>query len=375
MKITNVQVYGEDGVFRSGEVTFHDGVIGQTCSEDCTVIDGKGGYLIPGLIDVHFHGCVGHDLCDANPEGLAKIAAYEASNGITSICPASMTIEVEQLHKVMETVRDYDVNTPGACLVGINLEGPFISPQKKGAQPEEYIQVCNLPLYRALQEGSGNKIKLVDIAPETAGAMEFIEAVKDEVRISIAHTMADYDTATRAFVKGASHVTHLYNAMPPFAHRDPGVIGAAFDWANNHVELICDGIHIHPSVVRATFQLFGRDRVVLISDSMNATGLSNGTYSLGGQEVIMKDGVCRIANGSLAGSATHLMDCLRRAVKMMGIPLQDAVWAATHNPAQVLGIYNDRGSISEGKRADLVLLDADLNIQTVFIAGKEYTGD
>lgn len=372
MRIINVQVYGKDGQFKPGEITIHDGRIGMDCIDECEVVDGAGGYLIPGLIDLHFHGCMGDDLCDANPEGIARIAAYEASNGITSICPASMTINVRDLHKVMEAVRDYDHSSPGASLVGINLEGPFISPAKKGAQPEEFIQGCNLPMYRALQEGSGNMIKLVDIAPETEGAMEFIEAVKDEVRISLAHTTADYDTAMKAFSKGASHVTHLYNAMPPFAHRDPGVIGAAFDWPDTHVELICDGIHIHPCVVRATFQLFGRDRMILISDSMNATGLPNGVYSLGGQEVIMKDGVCRIASGSLAGSATHLMDCMRRAVKNMGIPLEDAVWAATHNPAKVLGILEDRGTIEEGKRADLVLLDADLNIVKVFIAGFQH---
>ena len=214
-------------------------------------------------------------------------------------------------------------------------------------------------------------IKLVHIAPENEGAMEFIEEMKDDVVISIAHTVADYDTAAKALELGASHVTHLYNAMPPFSHRAPGVIGAARDDEKCHVELICDGVHIHPSVVRATFAMFGRDRVILISDSMRATGLTDGQYTLGGQDVFVKGPLATLADGTIAGSATNLMGCLKVAVQKMGIPLEDAVGCATANPAKEIGIYDRCGSISEGKDADFVLLDADLNVKAVYVNGKK----
>jgi N-acetylglucosamine-6-phosphate deacetylase len=200
--------------------------------------------------------------------------------------------------------------------------------------------------------------------------LEFISQVKDEVVVSIAHTMANYDEATKAFEKGASHVTHLYNAMPPFAHRDPGVIGAALDAKNAYVELICDGIHIHPSVVRATFAMFGADRVILISDSLRAAGLSDGVYTLAGQEVHVQGGAARLKDGTLAGSATNLMECMKIAVKHMGIPLENAVKCATMNPAKQLGIYDTCGSITPGKAADFVLLDKNLQVKAVYVDGE-----
>ena len=224
---------------------------------------------------------------------------------------------------------------------------------------------------RKLQEESGGLIRLVDIAPETEGAMEFIDQVKDETVISIAHTTADYDTASEALARGASHVTHLYNAMPPLNHRDPGVIGAARDAENCHVELICDGIHIHPAVVRATFEMFGAERVILISDSMRATGLTDGEYTLGGQDVYVKGAKATLADGTIAGSATNLMGCLRRAVLDMEIPLETAVGCATANPAREIGIYDRCGSITPGKDADLVLLDKDLQVKAVYINGRK----
>jgi N-acetylglucosamine-6-phosphate deacetylase len=200
--------------------------------------------------------------------------------------------------------------------------------------------------------------------------MAFIDAVKDEVVLSLAHTMADYDTAREAFLRGASHVTHLYNAMPPLHHRNPGVIGAARDAENCRVELICDGIHLHPSTVRATFAMFGADRIILISDSMRAAGLSDGQYTLGGQDVSVCGPRAVLADGTIAGSVTNLMACLRTAVRKMGIPLADAVTCATMNPAKEIGIYDFCGSITPGKVADLVLLDKDLNVQAVYLNGK-----
>ncbi len=367
MKIKNVQVFGEDKCFVPGEIVMKDGVF---AAEDPNgeVIDGEGCFAIPGLVDIHFHGCVGDDFCDATQDAIRHMAEHEAKIGVTSICPATMTLSEEELHAIMCNAGTYQGES-GAKLVGINMEGPFISAKKKGAQAADHIRRCDVELFRKLQEEAKGLIKLVDIAPENDGAMEFIEAVKDEVVVSIAHTTADYDTASEALEKGASHVTHLYNAMPPLNHRDPGVIGAARDAENCHVELICDGVHIHPSVVRATFEMFGADRVILISDSMRATGLSDGQYTLGGQDVFVKGAKATLADGTIAGSATDLMGCLRTAVQKMGIPLEDAVACATMNPAKEIGIYDRCGSITEGKAADLVLLDEDLQVKAVYVNG------
>lgn len=375
MIIKNVRIYKEDKTFALGQLEIADGIFkkvtigndtGETFDEE--VIDGEGCLAIPGLVDIHFHGCKGDDFCDGSQEAIANMAAYEAQIGVTSICPASMTVSEEEIHQVMVTAGKYQSQT-GARLVGINMEGPFINVKKKGAQAAEHIKCCNVDLFHQFQQESNGLIKLVDIAPETEGAMDFIDAVKDEVVVSIAHTTADYETAREALERGASHVTHLYNAMPPFTHREPGVIGATRDNPNCHVELICDGIHIHPSVVRATFAMFGAERIILISDSMRATGLTDGQYTLGGQEVFVKGETATLADGTIAGSVTNLMDCMKNAVKNMGISLEDAIACATINPAKEIGIDTVCGSITEGKYADLVLLDADLNVKAVYVGG------
>lgn len=381
MVIKNVLVYGEDQIFTEGEIYIKEGRFAAEAKENDEAVDGEGCFAIPGLVDIHFHGCVGDDFCDASAEAIGRMAEYEALSGITSICPATMTLEENLLHEIMRTAGDYRKQEESgtgkdgkAKLVGINMEGPFISAKKKGAQAAEHIRLCSVPLYRKLQEESGGLIRLVDIAPETEGAMEFIDQIKGETVISIAHTTADYDTASEALERGASHVTHLYNAMPPLNHRDPGVIGAARDAEDCHVELICDGIHIHPAVVRATFEMFGAERVILISDSMRATGLTDGNYTLGGQDVYVKGAKATLADGTIAGSATNLMGCLRRAVLDMGIPLETAVGCATANPAREIGIYARCGSITPGKDADLVLLDKNLQVKAVYINGRKLDG-
>lgn len=372
MRIKNVKVYGEDKRFAQGEVVIADGKFVETsaCEADGEFIDGEGCYMIPGLVDIHFHGCVGADFCDGTPEALEKMAEYEASVGVTSICPASMTLSEEELLKIMANA-GARVNGSGAKLVGINMEGPFISEARKGAQKADDICLCDAEMFRRLQQAAKGLIKLVDIAPENEGAMEFIDKVKDEVVVSIAHTTSDYDTTVEALRRGASHVTHLYNAMPSLHHRDPGVIGAARDDKNCHVELICDGVHIHPSTVRATFAMFGAERIILISDSMRATGLTDGQYTLGGQDVFVKGPKATLADGTIAGSATDLMGCIRVAVQRMGISLEDAVACATINPAKEIGIDDRCGSIAPGKDADFVLLDQDLNVKAVYIDGKK----
>lgn len=373
MIIKNGKVFTEDGIFEEKDLCIDGDKISSTGDGD--VIDASGLYVIPGLTDIHFHGCMGYDFCDGTPEAIEKMAEYELANGVTTICPASMTFSEEQLTDIFANAAAYK-NEKGATLVGINMEGPFISMEKKGAQNGEYIHKPDADMFERLQTAANGLIKLCDIAPEVEGAMDCIERISDKVTVSLAHTAADFDIATEAINKGAKHVTHLYNAMPPYSHRAPGVIGAACDNEKVMVELICDGIHSHPSTVRTTFKMFGDDRIVLISDSMEACGLEDGQYSLGGQDVTVKGNLAILTElGNIAGSVTNLMKCMRKAVKEMQIPLESAVKCATANPAKAIGIYDSYGSLTPGKYADVVLLDEDLEIKYIIKAGEIVYGN
>lgn len=343
--------------------------IGTDASEE--VFDATGCYVIPGLTDVHFHGCDGHDFCEGTKEAFDAITSFELKHGVTTVCPATMTLAEETLTEICKNAAEYrkaQINgdaADGSDLIGIHMEGPFINAHKKGAQNEAYVQTPSAEKVRNWKEASEGLVRLVSLAPETEGAISCIKECSNDVRFSIAHTESDYDTAIKAFEAGADHVTHLYNAMPPFTHRAPGVIGAASDTPKAFVELICDGVHINPSVVRATFKLFGDDRVVLISDSMEATGKPDGVYSLGGLEVHVKGNHATLVDGTLAGSATPLHKCVTTAVSM-GIPLESAVKAATINPCRSIGIDSEYGSIKEGKKAHFLVLDQkDLSIKAI----------
>lgn len=361
MQIKNALVFTEDFHFAEKDVYIEGERIADSAS-DSEVIDASGCYLIPGLTDIHFHGCVGHDFSDADFDGLSAMAEYELKNGVTSICPASMTLSEETLVKVCENAKAFhDAWKPGskARLCGINLEGPFIAMSKKGAQNPKYVTPPNGTMMQHLIDASGGLVKLTTMAPETEGAMDFIKDFSKKIRISIGHTDCDYDTAREAFLSGASHVTHLFNAMPPFTHRKPALIGAARDTSKVTPEIICDGIHIHPSSVRAAFSMFGEERMILISDSMMATGMQDGDYSLGGLAVKVTGRLATLEDGTIAGSATNLLDCMRTAVQKMEIPIESAVRCATINPAKAIGEDKEYGSITVGKYADMLLLKQD----------------
>lgn len=334
-------------------------------------LDAAGCYVIPGLVDIHFHGSSGGDMSDGDVEGLHKMGAYEASRGITAMCPATMTLSEAQLTQAAKAAAEYVPAADEADLVGINMEGPFISPSKVGAQNPQHVRNAAVDEFERLQKASGGLIKLVDIAPEEPGADDFIRALSKDVRISVAHTCTDYDAACRAFDEGASHITHLYNAMDPMHHRNPGPIPAGAERDHVMAEVIADGIHIHPAMVRLAFNMFGDDRMVLVSDTLRAAGMGDGVYDLGGQDVTVKGYEARIDNGALAGSVSDLMRCLYVAVKDMGIPLESAVKAASTNPARAIGVDGDYGSIADGKVADAVLLEKDtLRVKAVVLRGR-----
>lgn len=372
MKITGGIVFDLENGFVTRDIYTTASIITDSCADADAVLDASDCYVIPGLIDLHFHGCCGEDFSDASPDGLQTMADYELANGITYICPAGMTLPEEQLIRLCQNAANHKKTaSSGAELVGINLEGPFLSESKKGAQNGAYLRDPDLSLLELLQKESDGLVKLVTVAPEQPGALDFIRNTKN-VTVSVGHTAADYDTAFAAFEAGARQATHLYNGMLPLHHRNPAVIGAAFDSPETKVELICDGIHIHPSVVRATFQLFGKERVILISDTLRAAGMPDGQYTLGGLDVIVQGNRAVLADApdTLAGSATNLMDCMRTAVSF-GIPLVDAIRAATYNPAQALGIEEHVGTLDVGKDATMVLLNKeDLSIKKIIFHGK-----
>ena len=367
MIIKNGNVFQEDGSYKVTDLYIENGRIAASEDEvtDKTQLDAAGLKVLPGLVDIHSHGAVRHDFSDADVDGLKIILQYEKSQGITSYCPTSMTLPKEELLKIFQTAKDVEQDETCARIVGINMEGPFLDPSKKGAHVEGYIRKPDIEFFRECNEAAGGLIKLVTLAPNMEGSEEFIRELHNEVVISVGHTAADYNCAAEAMKQGALHVTHLYNAMNPMGHREPGVIGAAADNENCMVELIGDGIHIHPATVRNTFRLFGDSRVVLISDSMMACGMENGEYELGGQKVFMKDRKATLADGTIAGSATCLYDCMKIAMSF-DIPEADAIFAATRNPAKSIGVYDRVGSISVGKEADMLLVDDEYHLKQVF---------
>lgn len=365
MIIKRGKVFQEDGNFleQTLYVNDHRLVDKAEYQYDGEVIDAEGLLVLPGLVDIHSHGAAGEDFSDGNPEGLKKILQYEKRCGITSYCPTSMTFPKERLRQIFASIKGAQTED-GATVVGINMEGPFLDPAKKGAHVEKWIAAPDVAFVRELNQDADGLVRLVTLAPNMDGAEEFIKEMHEEVCISLGHTAADYDCASRAMKLGSHHVTHLYNAMQPFGHRAPGLIGAAMDDPECMVELICDGYHIHPSAIRAAFRMFGPERVILISDSMRATGMENGTYELGGQEVTVKDRKAVLKDGTLAGSATNLYGCMCKAVEF-GIPLEQAIMAATANPARSIGIFDRVGSIRIGKQADLLLVSENLELKRV----------
>ncbi len=356
--IKNGLVFTEKAGFEQIDIRIENGRIAELGRNlrGNDIIDAVGLYVVPGFVDIHTHGAVGCDFCDASVDGLKAIVAYERSVGVTSFCPTSMTFPKERLVQIFSTVREFKNQKGESRVLGINMEGPFISPKKAGAQNADDIRKPDIEMFRSLQQLSGNKIKLVTIAPEEDEAYSFISALSKEVHISIGHTNADVDVADKAFLYGADHVTHLFNAMPEFFHRNPGVVGAAQDHENVYVELIGDLIHMHPAMIRSVYKLFGEDRIVLISDSMEATGMPDGVYELGGQKVYKKGRQATLEDGTLAGSVTNLYECFCNAVDV-GIPLEAALKMVTCNPAKSIGIQDMVGVIKKGAFADLLLLD------------------
>lgn len=382
MRIIRGMVYTDRMCFEPGGIAIEGERIARVerCRADDLTQKEAQTHILPGLVDIHFHGCAGYDFCDGTAEAVRAIASYEMTHGTTTICPATMTLPEERLLEICaagaaaaETEVLAEEIPLQDVMRGIYLEGPFLSMEKKGAQNPAYLHKPDLALLERLQKTARGMIRMVAVAPEEDGAMELIKEGMGAFRFSIAHTCADYETAKAAMEAGAHHVTHLYNAMPPFTHRNPGVIGAAAENEETRAELICDGIHIHPCVVKSTFRLFGAERMVLISDSMMATGMEDGEYALGGQPVTVRGNLALLKDGTIAGSATNLYDCMRTAIRM-GVPKEAVVRAVTVNPAQAVGLEAECGLLSPGRRADILLADEEFALLEVIKSGRTVKG-
>lgn len=375
----NALLYTEAFAFEFKDFAVEDGKIAEvgTAPQDAQAVDLSGKYVIPGLIDLHGHGNSGEDFSIANLDGLKKIGAYLAKNGVTSFLATSMTLPEEMLTPAYRTAAAYAEEEPENCayLAGINMEGPYFCYSKRGAQNPDFLHKPDIEMLKRLQEASNGLLRLIDVAPEIEGAIPFIEDAKEIATVSLAHSAANYEESKAGFKAGITHMTHLFNGMNSLLHRDPGPIGAGSETCGVTAELICDGLHVHPSAVRAAFLLFGADRICIISDALAACGMPEGNHTLGGVPIQIQGGVARLMDGTIAGAITNQFRGMKNCIAF-GIPAEDAIRAATANPARAIRMADEIGSIKPGCRADFVVCNvpegnlAEMEIDSVYLAGK-----
>lgn len=364
----NVNVYVEGKGIVKTTIGFEDGVI--TCldyacgMEELALLD-EDMVVVPGFIDQHIHGAKGFDAMDGTLEALGGIAEALPKEGTTAFLATTMTQSPENINNALKAVKEYKGlnKTEGALLLGVHLEGPFISTSMIGAQPLEYVANPNVEIFKGYQEVSGNNIKVVSLAPEVEGGIELVKYLKETgVVASLGHTAAGYNDVEKAVKAGATNVTHTYNAQKGYHHRDIGTVGAALLLDELNCELICDTIHVSVPAIKMVIKNKPHDKVTLITDAMRAKQLEDGISELGGQTVIVKNGEARLENGALAGSVLLMNNAIKNVVEKCGVSFTDAIDMATINPARNLGVDKEMGSIALGKKANLTVLDKEFNV-------------
>lgn len=367
MILSNLVFVNKNFERENASIEIQNGIISAFGKTDFEELDMGGLTALPGFIDIHTHGIAGADACDKTKASLDVLSLNYAKHGVTSFCPTTMTLSFSELCEIFKSIESYKGSECGAYIHGINMEGPYVSRKKCGAQNTAYIRNADIDEFKKLN--SISKISLVDLAPETENALNFAKEISKTTLCSVAHTNADYEQTKNAFENGFSHVTHLFNAMTPFTHRAPGVVGAMFEDDKVSAEIICDGFHLSPATVRLAFKILGDDRCVAISDSLSSADMEDGKYMLGGQEVFVKNGKAHLADGTIAGSTTNLFDEFKNLLSF-GIPFESALKACTVNPAKAIGVFDKCGSIEEGKNADLIFVDDEMNLRHVMVKGK-----
>lgn len=371
--IVNGSIILTDGIVENCVLAYDSKICGLTTKDQipdgAEVIDAKGGYVAPGLVDIHIHGYLGEDASDGSAEGIKTMANGIMKNGVTSWCPTTMTVSMEEINTALNVVRslkgeskDWD----GAEILGVNLEGPYINPKKKGAQAETHIK----PLDAQFVMDNADIISIATVAPEMEGGCEGIKKIRENcnVRVSIGHTDATFEEAIKGIDAGATHITHLFNAQTPLHHRNPGVVGAALV-KDVYTELICDTFHVHKGLFELVAKTKG-DKLVLITDCTRAGGMPDGEYTLGGQKIIVNGIECLLEDGTIAGSVLKLNNAVKNVYNNTDMPLWTVVAAASLNPAKAIGVDDRKGSLDEGKDADIIITDSDFNIVKTIIGGK-----
>lgn len=363
-------VLNDQFCFEKADVLIEHGkikAVGPNIGYDGETLDVSGKIVAPGMINIHTHGALGYDTCDCEHERFEKMSRFHASAGTTTFLATTTTMpEKDILRTVNEIAEAKKRGTSGAVIGGINLEGPYLSATRRGAHRLDWLVTVKQLDFDKIQRAAGGMISLVTIAPETDGAMEFISTHAGSVHISVGHTAADYETCLAAYRLGATHTTHLFNAMEPIHHRKPGPVAAAYE-SGAFAELICDGMHVAPVVVKMAFEMFG-ERIVVITDSICATGLTDGNYQFGGRDITVRDGAARLADGTLSGSTSTMLSCIKNLISW-GIGPEDALKSASLSPARAIGMDASKGSIRQGKDADLIVLDADYSLKYTFVGG------
>ncbi|MBQ5884960.1 MAG: N-acetylglucosamine-6-phosphate deacetylase [Clostridia bacterium] len=369
MRLAGGMVLNSDFVLEKKDLYINNGRLGFSGDDDNT-LDISGLTVIPGLVDLHIHGFGGIDLTGATADGVERVCRQLVKCGVTSFAATTLTTDAEIMLMSLETLGTaIEKGTSGAEIVGINMEGPFISPERHGAMEKKHFLPFVEKVLDVFIARSRNNIKIMTVAPEIEANLNGIPTIRDRgIVVSIGHTSASADLVAAAIEKGATHATHLFNAMSPLGHRDPGAVGAILD-SDVTAELICDGKHIDSRVVRLVYKLIGRERFCIISDDVSTAGMPDGEYAIQGQRVVIKDGTCTLTDGTLYGNVNSLFECVRRSVKDFGIPFEDAVYCASAVPSRILGIADKKGRIDEGMDADLVIINDDFEIKYVIKNG------